>query len=197
MDWDLEDRGFEVLLLTWFSAQCSMSAAWMNWYPDPRTRSSASVYPSTIFPLKTTDSISFPHFILSVCFLIHLVFLSLTLRRMPWVWSPACVLFWRSCSWSWSPRWTAAAAAWRWQTGRAVTPPYRHFPACGSVRAGTSGGPERSTPGRERKKMTLLFLFFTEFLDCRLITTLKLEKSWFQKNKFKTFSEKKERIIIN
>lgn len=51
------------LLLTWFSAQYNMSAAWMNWYPDPRTRSSASVYPSTIFPLHTKRSIVTSHIV--------------------------------------------------------------------------------------------------------------------------------------
>lgn len=78
----------------------------------------------------------------------------ITLNHKPGVWSPACVWFWRSCSWSWSPGWMEAAEELRWQKGRAEAGPFHRFPAVGSVHEETSVGPGCSTPDEKIKQMT-------------------------------------------
>lgn len=48
--WQAGHKNFNSLR-TWDSAQYSMSAAWINWYPEPRVQSSTSVQPRTSCPL--------------------------------------------------------------------------------------------------------------------------------------------------
>lgn len=77
----------------------------------------------------------------------------ITLHHRPVVWSQACVWFWKSCSWSWSPGWTEAAEESRWQRGQAEMGPSLRFLAAGSVHEETLVCPECSKPAKTIKEL--------------------------------------------